>query len=310
MLCSGVPLVLLVAVVLVPAQGCPRECNCFSKEERHHSVCRTTNITATVSKLPAHTTHLLIDDIREFAEEFEPDFSHLPNLTGLAFAYSGPYTVSRVKLDRGSFAVPSKMERFLSSMRIDFPPDLFSDMPLMEWMTLTNTAVTWDIFPSLMNESLCKMQNLTRLNLSGFTVEYGTSKWQQHFRPNQVFAGCELESLRELVLGNNDISIFEAEFYKPFPNLTILDLSFNQLFRTDYFARSNGMYMILRLALLNQMHTIDIGHQIRKMPLGSPRFEQLTETINIPLPRQICNFSETMFLVCIQDCPWPPGTDT
>jgi hypothetical protein len=240
--------------------------------------------------------HLLIVDTHVTQVEFRPNFSHLVQLQGLILDHASEYTYSTVFLDRSSFAKPSKMRRFISKLKIDFEADLFSEMNQMEWLSLSSTAVKWDIFPQLMNRSLCQMPSLIRLDLAGFTSEFGDSPTQAKFRPKDVFAGCNLPGLRHLDLSNNYISILTSDFYVPFPGLTVLDLTFNLLVKTNFYSTYIGKFEFAKVLFLNQLHTLDMSHQMRPVPLSKlASMDDLTKELDIPFQNNACNTTENYY---------------
>jgi hypothetical protein len=283
------------------ALRCPSECSC-NDEYQAISItkCSTSNLTATASNLDENTTHLHIvyEKFKSLPGEVEdPDFSHLENLQAILLDHNLQYSYPQVDLKRSSFARPSQLRIFMSRLRLKFTTDTFADMPVMEQLALSNTAMNWSDFPQIMKQSLCTMQNLTVLDLSGFSVELGTSKLQEKFDPRAVFEGCTIGSVKKLHLRNNDISKYTPEFNLPFPNVMVLDLSYNVLLTTDYWLDRETAKEFLKLLFFRRLHTLDFSNQMTKLPDIPFNSARLLGEVDIPNISSSCNFANNFYWV-------------
>ncbi|ELU15098.1 hypothetical protein CAPTEDRAFT_189993 [Capitella teleta] len=278
---------------------CPDDCKCFLRDDKHFAECYTGNITNTVSNVHPHTTHLLIR-LKSAAyaldqPDFWPSFRHLGELEGLILDHDERFCYSRIRLEHSSFPALPRIQRFMNRLQLSMSSDALSGMVMMEKLTLSNTVVEWEAFPSLMNKSVCKMQRLTTLDLTQFSTETVTSSIQDIFKPEQVFIGCEIPSLKELRIRNNGLVRIFPKFYVPFPGLSVLDMSHNYLTRTNYM-KHIGMTGIEELLLFNNLHSIDFSNQMVPMKTSTPwQIGDLTDNPDIPQPTIQCNQTSNEF---------------
>jgi hypothetical protein len=129
------------------------------------------------------------------------------------------------------------------------------------------------------------MKNLTVLDLTSFTNEDGSSELQQTFQPRVVFHGCKLPSLKKLVLRNNYISSFTGEFAEAFPDLRVLDMSYNRFFKTEFIRTIEFLQELFQILLLQQLHTVDAGHQMTTWNKEAWTTELFTGAMIIPTNR-------------------------
>ena len=282
LICTGPNLVL----------SCPGNCECYNQTHYNIVVCETRDIQLLANSIHPNTTHLLIylEDVQSSDKLYTPSFKHLESLQVLLLDRAGTYGYSEVYIDRSSFPKASKIHKFASGLRLNFAFDTFADMEHLESLSLSRTDVKWEAFHLVMNASLCGKQYLRRLDLSKFSRELGTSPTQKDFKPQEVFAGCQIPSMQELILKNNDIVRLYGDFYTPFPNLSILDLSYNAFFDSDFFATDEGIVQVETILLLNNLHTVDLGHQGNVMSDQSTLFaEDFFYEADIPQPRKKCD---------------------
>ncbi|ELU10329.1 hypothetical protein CAPTEDRAFT_203987 [Capitella teleta] len=288
-------IVFLLLLVQTSALSCPEECRCYTQNEKHFSECFTGNLTDTVSQVDPITTHLvLILQSAAYAydsSDSSPSFVHLENVEGLILDHDGFYCYTKVHLRRSSFPERSKIRVFLSQVQLDLTADALAGMEMMESLTLTTTGVRWEAFPQLMNKSLCRMQKLRKLDLTQFSVETTKSSIQTSFTPEQVFAGCQIESLQELRLRNNGLVKMASAFYLSFPQLSVLDVSYNELLgNVIEIELASTTAQFLFLLFFNNLHTFNFGNQMGKYQQHVPYSAQdLTVPLSIPTPEIRCN---------------------
>ena len=308
---------LMVLLLLAPVASTWQNsdvCQYTPKDDRLYAHCLTKDFSHTVSHLDTDTTHLLLvlKDASYFddPDDIFPDFSHLKNLEALALDHDQYYSYSKIQLERSSFPEPCKLRIFKSQLLLNFTADAFANLRHLDVLTLSNTASDWNIFPDFMNESLCQMQNLKVLDLTQFTDEYSSSPIQDEFRPNKVFKGCKIPSLLELKLRNCGLTKCYSRFYVPFPNLSVLDISYNKLVKTNFHASKVGFVEAAFLILFNQFHSLDASFQMMRIEEREYfNLESLDLNLIIPRPRIECNRTENLFWLKPWLNPWPLNSD-
>ncbi|ELT89075.1 hypothetical protein CAPTEDRAFT_200016 [Capitella teleta] len=239
------------------ATECPSECHCNGS----HVSCRTSDVNTTLPGVPPMTTHLLLLLDDHPRHDYEPLlFTHLAHLEVVLLDRTQEYGTSNGVIFKDSFAYPSKIRVFKSKIRLQVETDVFSRLHSLEHLTLSGTSLPWSFVPLLMAGSLCHLENLTSLDLTHFSLQYGLSPQQTSFNPIEVFGRCNASNVRVLNLSDNDIYCIVPTLHLVFRNLKVLDLSRNQLPKCSVpypkvvFTRAS-MYFFL------EMYSFDMSYQ-------------------------------------------------
>ena len=294
-------------------------CETFANSSDTIAVCSARLVTDAVQNVTTSTTHLLVDvelfwkgDFKflYWGSPFNLSFQHLPALEVVLLNHPFEYSSWYIDLGSTSFPENSGIRRFMSRLPMSMASDALQSLHSLEDLTLSATRMKWEEIAHIVNESLCDKQNLTRLSLHRFSMEYGTNPHQINFDPVKVFAYCRLPRLRILDLSGNNILSIKGNFRKIFPGLRLLDVSHNQLAmkpmsHSDYLnalgihtvqVLSPFVLFVLDVVLFLQLHTFNIGSQHTSPPPEKPMtWISLYEITDVPEPSLNCSASDNYY---------------